>query len=272
MPALLTDWKRTADFGFLNEVSCVPLQQVLRHLRTAFANCFDKRAKYPRFKSKKRSLPSSEYTRSAFRWRAGQLTLAKMPELLAIRWVATAHRVLGKKTKGSRNREKARLRVARVYARITDRRRDLLHKISTRLVRESHTIVIEGLNNAGMVRNHHVAQAIQDASWSEFRPMLEYKADRYRRTVIVVDRWLPSSKTCSDCGRVKASMPPQERVFRCECGLVMDRDINAARDTVAAGRVVTACGAGRRPVRRNSSATHLAQPPFAGNGNRNQRA
>jgi len=330
--ALLTGWKRTADLAFLNEVSCVPLQQSLRHLQTAFVSFFDKRAKYPRFKSRKRSRFSAEYTRSGFRWRDGQLTLAKMAKPLAIVWsrslpegsepstvtisrdaagrwhcsilvetmvkhlspttaevgidagitslltldhpipgltddrgkihnpqhelrerdrLVRAQRILARKEKGSKNRAKARIAVARVHSRIADRRRDLLHTLSTRLVRDNQTIVIEDLHVAGMVSNHSLARAIHDASWSAFRSMLEYKASSYGRTVIAVSRWLPSSKTCSGCGHVKATMSLRERVFHCHtCGLVLDRDINAARNILAAGQAVTACGAGVRPIRR----------------------
>jgi putative transposase len=330
--ALLTGWKRTADLAFLNDVSCVPLQQGLRHLQTAFTNFYTKRAKYPRFKSRKRSRCSAEYTRSGFRWRDGQVTLAKMAQPLAIIWsrplpegcapstvtisrdpagrwhcsilietvvhhlppttaevgidagitsllaldhpipgltddqgkinnpryerrdrdrLAKAQRVLARKAKGSHNWARARIRVARVYARIADRRRDLLHTLSTRLVRDNQTIVIEDLNIAGMVGNHSLARAIHDASWAAFRAMLEYKATGHGRTVIAVSRWLPSSKTCSGCGQVKAVMPLRERVFHCDtCGLVLDRDVNAARNILAAGRAVTACGAGVRPIRR----------------------
>jgi putative transposase len=330
--ALLTGWKRTEDLAFLNDVSSVPLQQGLRHLQTAFTNFFGKRARYPRFKSRKRSRCSAEYTRSGFRWRNGQLTLAKMAEPLAIVWsrplpegsepstvtisrdpagrwhcsiliktivqhlplttaeigidagitslltldhpipgmtddqgkidnprherrdrdrLVRAQRVLARKTIGSHNWAKARIAVARVHARIADRRRDLLHTLSTRLVRDNQTIVIEDLNVAGMVGNHCLARAIHDASWSAFRAMLEYKATGYGRTVIAVSRWLPSTKTCSGCGQVKAVMPLRERVFHCDrCGLVLDRDVNAARNVLAAGRAVTACGAGVRPIRR----------------------
>jgi putative transposase len=330
--ALLTGWKRTKELAFLNDVSCVPLQQGLRHLQTAFTNFFDQRARYPRFKSRKRSRCLAEYTRSGFRWRNGQVTLAKMAQPLAIVWsrplpagsepstvtisrdaagrwhcsilvqavvhhlppsmaqvgidagitslltldhpipgltddqgkinnpryerrdrdrLVKAQRVLARKTEGSLNRAKARIRVARVHARIADRRRDLLHTLSTRLVRDNQTIVIEDLNVAGMVGNHSLARAIHDASWSAFRSMLEYKAAGCGRTVIAVSRWLPSTKTCSGCGQVKAAMSLRERVFHCDmCGLVLDRDVNAARNIVAAGRAVTACGAGVRPSRR----------------------
>jgi putative transposase len=162
-----------------------------------------------------------------------------------------AQRVLARKAKGSPNRAKARIRVARVHARIADLRPDLLHTLSTRFVRDNQTIVIEDLNIAGMVGNHCLARAIHNASWSAFRSMVQYKASAYGRTVIAVSRWLPSSKTCSGCGQVKTAMSLHERVFRCDtCGLVLDRDVNAARNIVAAGRAVAACGAGVRPIRR----------------------
>ncbi|MEU4431291.1 RNA-guided endonuclease InsQ/TnpB family protein [Nocardia rhamnosiphila] len=163
--------------------------------------------------------------------------------------LAKAQRVVAKKEKGSKNRAKARLRVARVYARIADRRRDHLHKLSTRLVRENQVIAIEDLSVRNMVRNRSLARAISDASWSQFRAMLEYKADWYGRTVIAVDRFYPSSKTCSVCGRIADSLPLHKREWVCLCGAVHDRDINAAENILAAGLAVLACGDGVRPSR-----------------------
>ncbi|NKY52649.1 RNA-guided endonuclease InsQ/TnpB family protein [Nocardia vermiculata] len=163
--------------------------------------------------------------------------------------VVKAQRVLSKKDKGSKNRAKARLKVARVHARIADRRRDHLHKLSTRLVRENQVIAIEDLSVRNMVRNHSLARAISDASWSEFRSMLEYKADWYGRTVVAVDRFYPSSKTCSVCGRIVERMPLNIREWECRCGAVHDRDVNAARNILAAGLAVQACGDGVRPPR-----------------------
>ncbi|WP_063060360.1 RNA-guided endonuclease InsQ/TnpB family protein [Nocardia sienata] len=163
--------------------------------------------------------------------------------------LAKAQRVLAKKQKGSANRAKARLKVARVHARIADRRRDHLHKLSTRLVRENQVIAIEDLSVRNMVRNRTLARAISDASWSEFRSMLEYKADWYGRTVVAIDRFYPSSKTCSVCGRVNDSMPLHVRDWHCPCGAVHDRDTNAAKNILAAGLAVSACGDGVRPPR-----------------------
>lgn len=307
--AALTMWKRTEELAFLNEVSSVPLQQALRHLQGAFVNFFSKRAKYPRFKSRKKSRASAAYTRSAFRWRDGQLILAKQDQPLDIVWsrplpegaepssvtvsrdpagrwhvsilvedptvvpltpngvavgvdaglislvtlstgekmanprheradrhkLARAQRELSRKQKGSSNQVKARLKVARIYTHITDRRRDFLHKLSTRLVRENQTVVIEDLSVRNMIRNHNLARAISDAAWSELRSMLEYKSAWYGRDLVVVDRWFPSSKLCSACGTLQQSMSLSTREWTCTCGAVHDRDINAAKNILAAG-------------------------------------
>ncbi|BCJ69683.1 RNA-guided endonuclease TnpB family protein [Polymorphospora rubra] len=322
--ALLTGWKKTEELAFLNEVSCVPLQQALRHLQVAFTNFWAKRAGYPSFKSKKRSRRSAEYTTSAFRFRDGELTLAKMSQPLNIVWsrplpagaspstvtvsqdaagrwfvsllcndtitpvpapgtvgidaglthlltlstgekvtnprheradrqrLARAQRDLARKEKGSANRAKARLKAARVHARIADRRRDHLHKLTTRLVRENQTLVIEDLTVSNMVKNRSLARAISDAGWRQFRTMLEYKADWHGRNLITVDRWFPSSKLCSTCGALADRMPLNVRSWTCRCGSVHDRDVNAARNILAAGLAVTACGDGVRPQRESS--------------------
>jgi putative transposase len=323
--AALTEWKKAEELAFLTEVSSVPLQQALRHLQTAFANFFAKRAKYPRFKSRKKSRASAEYTRSGFKWRDGRLTLAKMSAPLDIRWsrplpegavpttvtvsrdaagrwfvsllcddriapaeatanavgidagitslvtlstgekvtnpkherqdrtrLARAQRELSRTAKGSNNREKARRKVGRVHARITDRRRDFLHKLSTRLVRENQTVVIEDLAVRNMVKNHNLARAISDASWRELRMMLEYKCAWYGRNLVVVDRWFPSSKLCGACGTIAEKMPLNVREWTCECGTVHDRDVNAAKNILAAGLAVSACGDGVRPQRESS--------------------
>ncbi|NGO10567.1 IS200/IS605 family element transposase accessory protein TnpB [Streptomyces sp. HC44] len=321
--AMLTAWKKTEEMAYLCEVSSVPLQQCLRHLQGAFVNFWEKRGKYPRFKSRKKSRRSTEYTSSAFRYRDGQLKLAKMTDPLDIVWsrplpegakpstvtvsqdgagrwfvsmlcedpsvkplaatgaavgvdagldhllalstgekiadprherkdrarLAKAQRNLARKVKGSANRAKARLRVAKVHARIADRRRDHLHKITTRLVRENQTLVIEDLTVRNMVTNRKLARAISDAAWSQFRSMLEYKAQWYGRNVVVVDRWFPSSKLCSTCGTLQNRMPLNVRTWTCDCGTTHDRDVNAARNLLAAGRAVQACGAGVRPQR-----------------------
>ena len=164
--------------------------------------------------------------------------------------LARAQRQLSKKKKGSKNREKARQKVARIHARIADRRRDYLHKLSTRLVRENQVIAIEDLSVRNMMKNHSLARAISDASWTQFRTMLEYKADWYGREIIAIDRFYPSSKTCSTCGMLQDSMPLNIRDWTCpKCGKTHDRDVNAAKNILAAGLAVSACGDGVRPSR-----------------------
>ncbi len=164
--------------------------------------------------------------------------------------LAKAQRQLSRKAKGSSNRAKARVKVARVHARIADRRRDHLHKLSTRIIRETQTVIIEDLAVRNMIRNHSLARAISDVAWAEFRRQLEYEADWYGRTVVAVDRFYPSSKTCSACGRLAATMPLNTREWTCaQCGTVHDRDVNAAKVLQAAGLAVLACGDGVRPPR-----------------------
>ena len=169
--------------------------------------------------------------------------------------LALAQRRLARTQKGSANRDKARLKVARVHARITDRRRDFLHQLTTRLVRDNQAVVVEDLSVRNMVRNRHLARAISDAAWRQLRTMLEYKCEWYGRDLMVVGRWYPSSKICSACGRTAASLPLSVREWDCgSCGVRHDRDINAAVNVRAAGLAVLACGAGIRPEREPSRA------------------
>ncbi|MFB7263167.1 RNA-guided endonuclease InsQ/TnpB family protein [Streptomyces nojiriensis] len=149
---------------------------------------------------------------------------------------------------------KARTRVARIHARIADRRRDFLHQLTTRLVRESQTLVIEDLTVSSMPRNHELARSISDAAWRELRSMLEYETAWYGRELIAVDRWFPSSKLCSACGVIADAMPLGVREWTCEsCGTAHGRDGNAAVNLLAAGLASAACGADVRPHRESSS-------------------
>ena len=150
---------------------------------------------------------------------------------------------LSRKTKGSKNRNKAKMKLARLQARVADRRKDHLHKLSTKLIRENQVIVVEDLNVRGMVKNHCLARAISDAGWSMFVSFLTYKADWYGRSLVKIDRFFPSSKTCSNCGHIVEKLPLDVRRWTCPaCKAVHDRDLNAARNILAAGHAVTACG------------------------------
>jgi len=324
----LTAMKKDPELAFLAEVSCVPLQQALRHQHQAFTAFFARRARYPRFKSR-RSHQSAHYTRSAFSLRGGELRLARIstalpyvwswpdvdvaaldPAMVIVsrepdgRWYVTftidtedpqpleetGHaigidlgvtdfavtsdgkrivnlRYLERKAKnlaryqrrlarcqnGSANRRKAAVKVARAHRKVRHARRDFQHRASTRLVREYDVIVIEDLNVSGMVRNRHLARAISDCGWGEFRRQLEYKCQRYGRRMVVIDRWYPSSKACSACGHLLADLSLSTRHWRCPCcGARHDRDVNAAKNILAAGLAVAwgdpgdACGAGVR--------------------------
>ena len=156
-------------------------------------------------------------------------------------------RQLSRKEKGSRNREQVCVgRVARTHYRIACIRRDALHKVTTYLAKSHSLIAVEDLNVQGMMQNHCLARAISDVGLSEFVRTLEYKCHWYGSHLVFIDRWLPSSKTCSNCGHVKESLALSERVFRCEvCGMVLDRDLNAALNLLDAARKVesvNACG------------------------------
>ncbi len=164
--------------------------------------------------------------------------------------LAQAQRRLAKKQCGSKNRDKARRKVARVHARIADRRTDFLHKLSTRIIRENQTICIESLAVKAMAKHPTLAKAIHDVGWGEFVRQLTYKADWYGRTLVSIDQWYPSSKRCSACGHMLDSLPLDIRRWTCpECGAVHDRDVNAAQNMLAVGLTVSACGEAVRPGR-----------------------
>ena len=178
-------------------------------------------------------------------------------------------RKLARCQKGSANRAKAKAKVARAHASIADARRDFLHKTSTRLTREADVIAVEDLAVKNMVRNRSLARAISCTGWTEFRAMLEYKAERYGRTVVAVDRWYPSSKTCSACGHLLASLSLGTRHWTCPgCGTRHDRDINAAKNILAAGLAAgagngtDACGGGVRRAGATRARSPVKQEPL----------
>lgn len=152
--------------------------------------------------------------------------------------------LLRKKEKFSNNWRKAQLQIAKLHLRIANIRKDYLHKLTSYLAKNHGKIVIEDLNVAGMMQNHKLAKAIQDMGFYEFRRQLEYKTKLYGSELIVMDRFFPSSKTCSNCGWIKPSLELSERVFQCDkCGLELDRDLNASINLEKAGGTpVSACG------------------------------
>jgi len=155
--------------------------------------------------------------------------------------LARAQRSLSRKKKGSKNRAKARVKVARIYAKVADSRRDWSHKLTTQLIRENQVISAESLSVKNMVKNRSLAKAIHDVGWSEIVRQLDYKAKWYGRTFVQIDRFYPSSKRCSCCGHTLAALPLATRVWVCpECDTQHDRDINAAINIREAGMAILA--------------------------------
>ena len=176
-----------------------------------------------------------------------------------LRRLKKAQRNLSRKHKGSNRRRKARVQVIRLYARVANLRSDVLNKTTTMLAHTYAHISIEDLNVAGMMGNHRLAQSIQDAAFAKLRRQLTYKSARTGARLHVIDRWYPSSKTCSNCGTVKAKLFLSERVYHCEeCGLAIDRDLNAAINIMVAGsapETVNARGGSRRRADASRRAT-----------------
>ncbi|MGD9663160.1 MAG: RNA-guided endonuclease InsQ/TnpB family protein [Porticoccaceae bacterium] len=167
--------------------------------------------------------------------------------------LAKYQRRLAKKKPGSANRAKAKLKVARIHAKISDCRKDFLHKQSRKLVNDNQVICIESLKVKNMIRNTRLSKAIADASWGEFARQLAYKAEWSGRKLVAIDQWFPSSKRCSSCGYISESMPLDVREWQCpECGSRHDRDINAAKNILAAGQAVIALGENVSPVSVNA--------------------
>ena len=173
-----------------------------------------------------------------------------------------AQKALSRKVKGSKRCAKAMAKVACLHAHVANQRSDAMHKLTTRLARTYSDVSVEDLNAAGMVKNHHLAKAIMDAAFGEFRRQLEYKTARTGATLHVIDRWYPSSKTCSKCGRVKAKLSLSERVFHCDgCGLVIDRDLNAAINIKVAGSAPETLNAHRGTGSRSNQHGCATQVP-----------
>ena len=146
-----------------------------------------------------------------------------------------AQKELARRQKGSARRERSRRKVARCHARVADTRRDWLHKLSTTVVQENQLIAVEDLAVSGLARTR-LAKSVNDAGWSTFAAMVAYKARRAGRTFVKVDRWFPSTRACSTCGAIGEAKALHVRTWTCRCGTTHDRDVNAARNILAAGR------------------------------------
>jgi putative transposase len=179
---------------------------------------------------------------------------------VAERRLRRMQKALSRKQKGSRNRAKARLKVAKLHARTADIRQEFLHQLTTRLIRQNDLIAIEDLNVKGMMKNRYLAKSIADASFGEFRRQLSYKAENAGTKIIVAERFFPSSKMCSECGAKTKRLPLSIRSWTCgECGTRHDRDLNAAINLkrYAESSAVSACG-------EFSASATTVKPPSAG--------
>jgi putative transposase len=205
----------------------------------------------------------------------GERIEAPKPLARSLRLLTRRQRFHSKKTKSSNNRRKSGRCLARLHRRIKYTRLDFLHKLTTRLTRTKSVIVVEDLAVKNMLKNRKLSRAISDVGWGEFRRQLEYKTEWYGSRLVVANRFFPSSKTCSSCSAVKETLPLSEREFVCEaCGVVLDRDLNAALNLARLGSTGSspgsdACGettaglvgrsTGRRP-RRNRNETVRGVP------------
>ena len=320
---MLTELKRTKEFEFLKKADSVALQASLKDLNSAFANFFNKRAKYPCFKSKRnhrqsyrtlnnnngRSVriedkhiklpkvgwvkihqtvknaniryatvikaPSGKYfvvltvefEPKPRQNKGGQVGIdvgihsyytdsnggvVENPKNLknSLTRLARAQRSLSRKVKRSHNFEKQRVKVAIIYEKVCNRRNDFLQKLSSTLISENQVICIEGLKVANMMKNHHLAREISDASWGAFRHMLEYKSDWYGNNLVVTPTFYPSSQLCSNCGFQNREVKNLAiREWTCpKCKTEHDRDFNASVNILRCGLQMLAasnCTAGR---------------------------
>ena len=185
------------------------------------------------------------------------------PRALArgLRTVRRRAKAVSRKQRGSRNRAKAVLALARAHRQIRNQRLDALHKTTTTLAKTKSVLVVEDLHVAGMLRNRRLARSIADASWAELHRQLTSKCQWSGSRLVVIDRWSPSSKTCSVCGQIRADLPLAERVYHCPaCGMILDRDLNAAPNLASLAPAVT----GSSPETQNACGTGSAGQ--AGNG------
>jgi putative transposase len=166
----------------------------------------------------------------------GEKIKAPKPLKARLKRLRKCQRNLARKQKGSKRREKARLRVAKLHAKVKDTRTDFLHKLSTKLIRENQTIILEDLNTSGMLKNRRLSRAISDLGWRSFRTMLEAKSVMYGRDFRVISRWEPTSQRCSCCGEIGGKKELSVREWTCLfCGSTLDRDVNAAVNIKVAG-------------------------------------
>ena len=314
---ILTDLKKETETEWLKEVNSQTLQASIKDLDGAYDRFFRKLAKFPQFKSKRKSRSSFKVPqhfdidwenslitipkfKNPFKFsgkykgelvKINSVTISKTPsgkyyvsvqgefniqlkpqvencigidlgikdlvitsngevfpnkkflkrKLKKLKYIQRQH---SKKKKNTNTRERWRKKLAIQYEKVTNQRLDYLHQISSQLINENQVICIENLNVKGMIKNHKLAQAISDVSWGKLVYMLTYKCQWNSKELVVIDRFYPSSKTCSSCSHLMDSMPLNIREWTCpSCGTVHDRDINAAKNILIQGlNILSGCG------------------------------
>lgn len=250
--AELTQIKKVNEW--LMEINSQTLQYSLKCLDMAYQGFFNMRTQFPRFKSKKSkntftipqfvSIDGNKLMIPKFRDDGGiemimerkvkgtikHCSITKTPTgKYHERTLKLNQQHLSRKTKGSARYEKQRLKVARIHEKITNSRMDLIHKTTLNLIREFDTIYLEDLNIKGMMKNHKLSKSISDVCWSKFIDILEYKSLLNDKSVVHIDRFFPSSKTCSKCGWINNSLTLNDREWTCHnCNTILDRDLNAS--------------------------------------------
>ncbi len=181
--------------------------------------------------------------------------------------LAKLHKEVSRKIKGSENRAKAKLKLAKFYNRLNNTKENYLHGVVNDLLNDNQVIAVEDLNISGMMKNHKLARSIQELSLFRFKELLTYKASWYGREVVTIDRWFPSSKRCSDCGWIKSDLTLNDREWVCEdCGVVHDRDINAAINIREEGKRIKNIKLGLS----SPEVTFVESSPLGSQGSKNQ--
>ena len=249
-----------------------------------------RRLGFPRFKKRGRCKDSFRFSTGAMRCAGSTVTLPRLGTIgtheptrkLTRRRCgqccadSSGRAAHSRKAQGSANRRKHAAQIARIHARVANVRADALHKATTGLARRYETVVAEDLNVTGMTRNRRLARAISDQGFGQARRMLGYKTAWNGGTLILADRWYPSSKTCSGCGAAKTKLALSERTYHCDhCGLHLNRDVNAARNLLSlaasGAESQNACGgcarpgtAGPRPAKQEPGTVHAGKTGTAG--------
>ena len=230
---IITPASLKSENQFLKEVDSLALSNAQLNVKRSFTNFFQKRAKFPKFKSKKTSVKSYTINCVNNSIRIEENKYLVLPKLKKLQ------KSLSRKVKFSRNWYKQKMKISKLHEYIKNCRRDFLHKLSKKLSEDYNAVVVENLNMKGMSQALNFGKSVGDNGWGMFLRMLEYKLMFLGKQFLKIDKWFPSSKTCSKCGNVKEELKLSERSYKCECcGTEIDRDYNAALNIKNIGKAM----------------------------------